>query len=78
MRYELRGDYPARHFFRIDATSGEVFVTEHLDEDSLQTLAYHLRVAAFDSAYSTRESVTIFEIKGNGRSCFFRLYTVVS
>ncbi len=44
LTFELKGVYPADHFFTIDESNGNVFVLESLKEDNLQLTQYTVSV----------------------------------
>ena len=48
IRYEMVGMYPAPLFFKIDAVSGNVILSQSLMYDSMRTVVYKVRTL-FDS-----------------------------
>ncbi|XP_060080745.1 protocadherin Fat 4-like, partial [Ylistrum balloti] len=48
--YEIVGIFPAPDHFRIDDTTGQIFVSQDLSTDVYKTLVYTLRVEAYDMA----------------------------
>ena len=63
--YKLVGIYPAQHFFRIDNSTGEIFVKESLKNDNRRLTSYTLSIQAYDTAYPDATVTTSVEIRVN-------------
>ncbi|KAL5018741.1 hypothetical protein ScPMuIL_004463 [Solemya velum] len=47
--YEVVGNYPAQSFFRVDNTTGEIFISRDIRTDPQRLRFYNLRINAYDS-----------------------------